>query len=315
MKILLSVDGSPYSDAAIELVARLPWDAGTEVTILRVTECYAPFDPEGEAVEPEEREALAQLERELAREAEQGLAHSAERLIAAGLSVRTEIRRGEPVGEILDLAQGFGCGLIVLGARGEGQRDRFPLGGVCRGVLRNAPCSVLVARPTGGNEGNGGQSDPPRLRIVATLEPTEVPSANLRLLAAFPPSADVEITVLAVMTVVTTLYQRDVLERLSQTWQAHRSRTEARLAKAADSLRRVTPHVATRLLDGSTHASDEILTAAEVLGAELLMVDRSRKGRFKAWLEGNVASEVTEHALCSVWIVCPSSDDPDRLEP
>ena len=302
MKILLSVDGSPYSDAAMELIARVPWPASSEVTVLRVVERCWPFDPEGESVPAEEREALAQLERELRREAEEGLAHSAERLLAAGLSVRTELHSGDPVEKILERAHSLGCDSIALGARGAGGRERFPLGGVCRGVLRNAACSVLVARPRSEVDAQGSFAQA-RLRVVATLEPGENASGSVALLDRLPLGEDVEVTVLAVLTVVTTLYQRDVLERLSQTWQAHRVRTEAQLTAAADSLRSATPHVETRLLDGGTHASDEILMAAEVLGADLVLVDYSRKGRLESWLVGNVASEVTEHAPCSVWVV------------
>lgn len=36
MKVLLAVDGSPCSDAAIDEVAQRPWPEGTEIMVLSV---------------------------------------------------------------------------------------------------------------------------------------------------------------------------------------------------------------------------------------------------------------------------------------
>ncbi len=303
MKVVLSADGSRFSEAAVDLVARIPWDGGTEITVVRVVECPAPFDAEGEAIHPEEREASSRFERELREQAETSVKRGAERLLGTGASVRTEVRRGRPAEEILAVAREQDCDVLVVGARGEGERKRFALGSVCRAVLRNAPCSVLVARPFAVPGERDTAETEGRLRVVATLEPAEASGANVRLLAGLPLGETVEVTVLAVMTVGTTLFQRDILERLSRTWQAHRAQAERRLEEAAAMLRRVTLHVESRLLDGGTHASDEILTAAEVLGADLVLVDHTEKGRLETLLEGSVAEEVTEHAPCSVWIV------------
>jgi hypothetical protein len=36
MKILLAIDGSPYSDAAVAEVGQRPWPAGSEVRVITV---------------------------------------------------------------------------------------------------------------------------------------------------------------------------------------------------------------------------------------------------------------------------------------
>src|SRR5688572_8106279 len=50
MKILLAIDGSPCSDAAVAEVARRPWPAGTVVKVLTALETPMPPTPEGWAV-------------------------------------------------------------------------------------------------------------------------------------------------------------------------------------------------------------------------------------------------------------------------
>ena len=46
MKVLLAIDGSRHSDAAVAEVARRPWPAGTEVKILTVIHPTVPIFPD-----------------------------------------------------------------------------------------------------------------------------------------------------------------------------------------------------------------------------------------------------------------------------
>ena len=50
MKILLAVDGSPCSDAAIEEVARRPWPEGSLIKVLTAYELPTPPPPEAWAL-------------------------------------------------------------------------------------------------------------------------------------------------------------------------------------------------------------------------------------------------------------------------
>ena len=45
MKILLAVDGSPCSDAAVEEIARRPWPEGSSVKVLTAYELPTPPTP------------------------------------------------------------------------------------------------------------------------------------------------------------------------------------------------------------------------------------------------------------------------------
>ena len=46
MKVLLAVDGSPHSDAAIDELARQVWPPGTQVLVLTVVHASAPIFPD-----------------------------------------------------------------------------------------------------------------------------------------------------------------------------------------------------------------------------------------------------------------------------
>jgi hypothetical protein len=50
MRILLAIDGSPCSDAAVEEVARRPWPEGSMVKVLTALETPMPPTPEAWAV-------------------------------------------------------------------------------------------------------------------------------------------------------------------------------------------------------------------------------------------------------------------------
>jgi nucleotide-binding universal stress UspA family protein len=56
-------------------------------------------------------------------------------------------RIGRPAKEILDLARDVGADLIIIGSKGSTGVDRLVLGSVSEKVVREAGCTVEVARP------------------------------------------------------------------------------------------------------------------------------------------------------------------------
>ena len=65
---------------------------------------------------------------------------------AAGVAYEKIRELGHPVDRIVAVAEAEKADLIVMGSRGLGRFQRFFLGSVTDGVLRHAPCPVLIVR-------------------------------------------------------------------------------------------------------------------------------------------------------------------------
>ena len=145
MKVLVAIDGSAHSEAAVAEVARRPWPAGTEVEVLTVIHPIGPMLPDPAFV-------MAAIHMEQAEE----LRHKAPMLVSAAceqlrrgtpeLSVITKIVEGVPKNLIVEEAREWNADLVVVGSHGYGHVRSVLLGSVARAVVTDAPCSVLVAR-------------------------------------------------------------------------------------------------------------------------------------------------------------------------
>jgi nucleotide-binding universal stress UspA family protein len=70
----------------------------------------------------------------------------ARRLERAGWRVRTEVRAGVPIEEMLAAVDETGADLLALGARGVGGVTHILLGSVAEGALKRSPVPTLVVR-------------------------------------------------------------------------------------------------------------------------------------------------------------------------
>jgi len=145
MKILLAVDPSKHSEAAVNALSSQYRPQDNEVHVLHVlqpiafsaTPQMAPtYTPE---MEQEGNEAKALVER------------VASQLRKAGFRAEATVAKGDVRETIVNTAAEWPADLIVVGSRGIGALRRLLLGSVAEFVARHAPCSVLIARaPLGG---------------------------------------------------------------------------------------------------------------------------------------------------------------------
>jgi nucleotide-binding universal stress UspA family protein len=144
MKILLAIDGSPWSDAAVEEVARRPWPEGSLVKVLTAWEIPMPPAPEGLALPvnyfEEMNAALGKQGENIVNRAIQKL-KSNKTLLADSV-----LTPGSPRPVILDEAESWGADLIVVGSHGYAAWKRLLLGSVSQAVVSHAKCSVEVVR-------------------------------------------------------------------------------------------------------------------------------------------------------------------------
>ena len=142
MRIVLGIDGSPHSQAAVDEVARRPWPADTIVRVVSVIQPYVPpateFVLAGATVDD--------IRQRQTSEAKQLVANAADAVKRSGVSVQTAVREGDPRSAIVDEASEWGADLIVVGSHGRTGLQRWLLGSVAQSIVGHAPCSVEVVR-------------------------------------------------------------------------------------------------------------------------------------------------------------------------
>jgi nucleotide-binding universal stress UspA family protein len=141
--ILVGTDGSATSEAAIRVALDLAQANGDDVLFVTAwRELRGDFGLPIATIFPE----LVEVEREWAQTT---LAAAAAEAEAAGVSATTLRRHGDATDQLCKVARERQPRLIVVGSRGWGPVDGVLFGSVSSGVLRHAPCPVLVVPATG----------------------------------------------------------------------------------------------------------------------------------------------------------------------
>lgn len=140
MKILLAIDASPFSQAAIETLTAQFQPEDTEVRVLHVVEPIAYSVPMEMApgYHPELNDQV--------KEGQKLVEAAAEMLRAAGFKVTSLVEKGDARSIIVDQATAWPADLILVGSQGRKGLNRFLIGSVSEAVARHAPCSVEVVR-------------------------------------------------------------------------------------------------------------------------------------------------------------------------
>ncbi|HXV59796.1 MAG TPA: universal stress protein [Vicinamibacteria bacterium] len=310
MKVLLAVDGSEYSRASVALMKRLSMPKDCEVIVVTVLGTGASFGGDGFGVLDTEIAALESYREDALVESRRMLSAIADELGEAGWTVRTRTEHGHTADRIVATANELGVDHIVVGSHGMTGFDRFLLGSVSRAVVTHAPCSVLVVRKPADTQDAGTRELISRradsghpLRILAAFDGSPSARAAIELLRTLPLRADSELTVVTVLTVATTLYGKDILQRLSTSWQEHSRAAQLELESVLARLKQATPNVFTKLIDDGTDASPDILRLATDLEVDIVVLGSTGTSAIERFLLGSVTARVLDHAPCSVWVV------------
>jgi universal stress protein A len=135
-RVLVPVDFSRPSLAALRHALALAADTGARVVLLHVLE---PFHPGLHL----DTTAIQTAARQAANKRLEALLIASRKTWPA---VSRELRAGHPVTTIIALAKRTQADLIVLGTHGRTGLRRALIGSVAERVVREAPCPVLVVR-------------------------------------------------------------------------------------------------------------------------------------------------------------------------
>ncbi len=175
--ILAAVDGSPEAERGLQLAHSLAQPFNAKLVLLRVEErTEPPFAPaaaaatgvpvgstaaiplgpsglppygsagmSGMSVHPALMDRdLAPVQTEIT--AEEFLRSSTVGLPESDVQVIMEVGVGDPAEAIIDHAERHAADLIVMGTSGRGKLDKLIFGSTTDGVVRRAPCPVLLIR-------------------------------------------------------------------------------------------------------------------------------------------------------------------------
>jgi nucleotide-binding universal stress UspA family protein len=144
MKILLCVDDSKFSQAALRMLVEQNNPRKTTVRVLHVVEpLETPYYPELSTPYPtnlgEIQKGRMKVGRELVEDA-------VKKLRAAGFKAEGVARAGHVRTLAVDVAKKGRADLIVVGSHGRKGLKRILLGSVSDHIVRHAPCSVEIVR-------------------------------------------------------------------------------------------------------------------------------------------------------------------------
>jgi len=144
LRLLIGVDGSSYSSAAVDAVCKREWPRETEVRLLAVVDTVMTITPD--PLQPSAQNWIEVGDEENWEEVRRAFEPEAAKLQAAGLDAEIIIRRGNPTDEILEEAESWSANCIFLGAKGTRGINRLLLGSVSSAVAARASSSVEIVR-------------------------------------------------------------------------------------------------------------------------------------------------------------------------
>lgn len=297
MKVLLATDGSPCSDEAAAILARLPHREPLEVTVLTAV---SPLSTSFLSPTRQFMEQLAKEDRKLA-EVYQSKAKAV--FFGANATVNTILLDGIAPEVIVDYAETHDMDLIVMGAKGHSLVDRLLLGSTSDYVATHAHCSVLVYRSDGTRT-----SKHRALRVAIAYDASMASQHSIDELLHFDWGGDAGIWVVGVAGYSPVFDPEYGFNPTS-------IRNEARdaLRAVSDRLGQKVDNVQFRLIE-SDHVAEGLVRFTEDEQMDCMVVGDTGRSKLARALLGSVSRFVLRHANCGVWITRERNRSPIPAE-
>jgi nucleotide-binding universal stress UspA family protein len=280
MRVLISIDDSAHSRAAVDVVLSRAWPEGTEFRVVNVAE-PAMKDGAGRLLEGVQDQLKAKFPNCIAG---------------------TDVLGGSPTEQILNECKDWKADLVVMGTRGNRGIKRVVLGSVSQAVLLDADVSVLIVTADGGTARPGSVKN-----ILVAVDDSEHSEAALNWLRKFPQSPDIHTRVMTVSKQLAEKYS----DGFSAIYSSAAEMTNSADKRAAEVLLKKSA-TALGVLPGDSRMSmqfcegepaDQIVAMAKSWPADLIVMgSRGLKGVSKFW-QGSVSENVVLNAPCPVEIV------------
>jgi len=295
MRVLVCLDGSPGSNAALDSLTQRVWPSGTEITLLTAV-------PKGETrflemalVDSfhEERRELDSAERML-----RAHAHFFEqRLSGAKMSVKA--LAGKPKEILLQYADNWRPDLIIVGSRGKRDSDPLMLGSVSQAMLEHSPCPVLVAK----NAADAQEKE--RTNILVPVDHSPFTAAAIDWLLHQHWTKPARIRLLTVVPRLTCQYsEEEDTQRAARLLAGHQQMEESAMRLLQKCAARIKPKFGTIICEVvAGDPRDAILRDADTSNADLIVMGSHGLSGLSRLLMGSVSRGVSVFAKCSVEVV------------
>lgn len=289
MKILIAVDGSSASDAALQAVISRPWPKDSEFSLVT-------------AVDPFFFVRAPLLLEEAKKSTNQELEEDAAGLRAKGWPVNTGVLLENPRHAIPKLATEWKADLIVLGSHGRGAFTRLLIGSTAQAVLRHAPCSMEIVRTPRGDRASRGVHE---MRILIPTDGSEyaVLAVNQVSERPWPEGAIFKVVACPEYPVLVGEYPYYAPEQLVELCKASEAQAKAAAEAAAAVLRNTGHNVRTEVTEPRDSPSRTILSLADLWQADLIVMGSHGRRGFDRLVMGSVSESVAMYAHCSVEVV------------
>ncbi len=306
MKILLVVDGSPYSDLATRMLKAFRLSSRTEVTVMTVVPEHTFL---GGITLGKLRDAS--VKKETQQQKALDLLQDAVQTLGTGrLKVEGVVHWGNPAKEILKLVEESGSSLVVMGAKGLADPLVFRLGSVAQTVMRHARASVLLVRE---KSATTSQALPTKrktatiARVLLATDGSKYSDMVTQFLLDLPLLRQSQVIVmtalqshLAAWVKTPTLdfqTNQEILARLQAAEESEARKITAKVEKQFQTKGYKTTSVV--VMGG---AAESILSAAEKYKPDIVALGSKGLTGIELLLLGSAAERVARYAHCSVLI-------------
>jgi nucleotide-binding universal stress UspA family protein len=145
MKILIAIDESEHSKAALDAVLSRPWPEKTEFRVVTVVE---PFHPEAAGWQTNYVPLAIEAQKSQMAQADK-LVHDAALALKQKFGediVSVDVIEGYVKERIWEVAETWPATMIVVGSHGRRGLRRFLLGSVSEAIAKHAHCSVEIIK-------------------------------------------------------------------------------------------------------------------------------------------------------------------------
>ena len=294
MKVLLAIDASQASKHVVDEAVARPWPEATEFSIVNVVD-----------LQPAAK--LPAIIEDAKREGQKVVKAAAEILSRSGHKTNCESFVGFAKSGISEYAKQWGADLVMAGSHGQGALKRFLLGSVAQGILRTAPCSVEIVRPSS----QGARASSHSLKIMLATDGSEYSIAAAKSIASRPWPKGSQVKVVSAVELIvldnqisgyplSPVYPQSLLDELM-------NNSHIRAKEAVENARGILAGAKWNVVSGETTPLGDprivVLDEAKEWGADLIVLGSHGRRGFNRMMLGSVSESVAIHAHCSVEVI------------